>query len=391
MNKHTASYKIFVFQSALLWAGLPILWSFMPAFMQTHGFSVSQIGMLMAINPLIAISVQPFIGMRVDRSKSKNRIFILLMSGTLISVFLFPLNPVFSYILIMVSVLSFFQAGLIPISESIAIESVVHMGKSYAPVRMAGTIGYSITAIGIGYLMKLNTNTVFLSTIIIGGLNMLMVWRMPNVEGHPHIGKKVSIKVILEDKLLLLYNGFSIIAQLLLSFYMTFLPIFFLDLGGSQNQLGIVYFIAAMSEIPFLLGADRLLKKFGNQKLLILSMFVIGFRIFLLIFVKTPSWIYLISALNGLTFIVFSYTLAVYVNNTVKKELKTTGQTVLALSMGIGRILGAILGGFLIDGIGTHPTMILSFVLCIVAIVLFILGYRKLKADTAQKKINQAT
>lgn len=379
MTKHTPTYKIFVFQSALLWAGLPILWSFIPAFMQTNGFSVSQIGLLMAINPFIAIIVQPLIGIRVDRSKSKNRIFILLMFCTLVAVIFFPLSKVFTYVLLMVSVLSLFQAALIPISESIAIESVVHMGRSYAPVRMAGTIGYSITAIIIGYLMRIDTNSVFISTVIIGGLNMFMVWRMPNVEGHQESGKRVSIKVIFEDKLLLLYNGFSIIAQLLLSFYMTFLPIYFLDLGGSQNQLGMVYFIAAMSEIPFLLGADKLLKKFGNQRMLVFSMFIIGLRILLLVFVKTPFWIYLISALNGFTFVVFAYTLAVYVNNTVKKELKTTGQTILAVAQGIGRILGSLLGGFLMDGIGAHPTMILSFALCLVAIILFLLGYSRLR------------
>lgn len=383
MTKHTPSYKIFVFQSALLWAGLPILWSFIPSFMQINGFTSSQIGLLMAINPLIAIMVQPMIGIRVDRSKSKNRIFILLMLGTLISVVFFPLSQLFSYVLIMVAILSFFQAGLIPISESIAIESVVHMGKSYAPVRMAGTIGYSITAIGIGYLMKINTISVFVSTVIVGGLNMWLVWRMPNVEGHQGDGRKVSVRVIFEDKLLLLYNGFSVIAQLLLSFYMTFLPIYFLNLGGTQGQLGMVYFIAAISEVPFLLGADRLLKKFGNQRLLIFSMFMIGLRIFLLVFVKNPSWIYLISALNGFTFIIFTYTLAVYVNNTVKKELKTTGQTVLAVAMGIGRILGSVIGGLLMDSIGAHSTMILSFGLCIVAIVLFLVGYKALRARHA--------
>lgn len=383
MTKHTPSYKIFVLQSALLWAGLPILWSFIPSYMQINGFTSSQIGLLMAINPLIAIMVQPLIGVRVDRSKSKNRIFILLMFGTLISVVFFPLSQLFSYVLIMISVLSFFQSALIPISESIAIESVVHMGKSYAPVRMAGTFGYSITAIVIGYLMKVNTSSVFVSTVIIGALNMWMVWRMPNVEGHQGEGKRVSIRVIFEDKLLLLYNGFSVIAQLLLSFYMTFLPIYFLNLGGTQDQLGMVYFISAISEVPFLLGADRLLKKFGNQRLLIFSMFIIGLRIFLLVFVKNPSWIYLISALNGFTFIIFTYTLAVYVNNTVKKELKTTGQTVLAVAMSIGRILGSVLGGLLMDGIGAHPTMILSFGLCILAIAMFLIGYRALRTKNS--------
>jgi PPP family 3-phenylpropionic acid transporter len=130
--------------------------------------------------------------------------------------------------------------------------------------------------------------------------------------------------------------------------------------------------LAAMSELPFLLKADKIIWKLGVQNTLILSMGVIGLRFLLLFFIKTALWVYPIALLNGLTFIVFTFSLAVYINKTVKKELRATGQTIHGFAMAIGKILGSISGGFLVEGFGLLNTMLFFFLFCVTSILGFI-------------------
>jgi len=373
MENKRKSYFIIILQSGLLWSALPVMWSYMPAYLDMNGFTAGQVGLLMAVNPIIAMIFQPLLGIQADRTRSKNRMFALLMAGAIMSVFFLPYNRTFILTLIIIMIMSLFQVSLIPISESITLEALEHIHKSYAPSRMAGTICYSASALLLGYLMDIKVHYLFYAVMLIGLVHIGVMFMMPTVSGHQSSENKIRFRALFEDHFLILFYVFSLVAALLMSFFYTFFPIYFLDLGGSSDRLGILFLIGAMSEVPFLLFADRILKRFGNHLILLISMFFIGFRILLLTFVTDPLQIYPIAALNGLAFIVFNYVIAVYINKTVKKELRTTGQTVLALSMGAGRIIGTMLGGILIDSIGLTLTNILSFILSLVAILAFVI------------------
>lgn len=372
-------------QSGLIWSAIPVMWSYLSAYYQESGFSATQIGILMAINPMIAILFQPLLGMKADRAKSKNKIFAVLMAGSIVTTFFLPMNASYMFAFGVIVILSFFQVSLSPISESISLESLEHLNKSYAPSRMAGTLGYSVTAILFGYLMGINTDYLFYAAMLLSLIHIVVILKMPHIKGHQTRESHVPFRILFQDSYLILFFVFSSVAALLMSFYYTFLPIYFLDLGGSSDQLGIVFFISAISEIPFLLFADRIIRKIGNQVALLISMFAIGFRILLLVFVTSPAQIFPIALTNGLAFIVFNYVIAVYINKTVRKELRTTGQTVLAVSMGVGRIIGTLLGGYLIDAIGMDGTNILSFILSAVAMIGFALAANRIKRNAVMK------
>lgn len=385
MNTKRQAYPLVILQSALIWSGIPVMWSFMPAYFQLNGLTSSQIGILMSLNPIIAILVQPFFGVRVDRSPSKNRFFAILMLGSIGATFVLSFPGASFYLLIAnILVLAFFQASLTPISESISLESLEKLKKSYAPSRMGGTIGYSLSAILLGYLMGINSRYMFYCAILISFVHILIILKMNTVKGHQTQENRVPLRVLFQDKTLLLFFLFASVGAMLMNFYYTFVPTHFLKLGGSSHQLGIIFFISAIFEVPFLLFADRIVKKLGNSLLLFISMIIVGLRILLLAIIKDPIYIYPLSALNGLCFIVFNYVIAVYINRTVAKELRTTGQTVLAVFMGSGRVLGTLVGGFMIDQLGMHSTGIISFSVSIAAIVLFVIGNIKLKSSLLQ-------
>lgn len=375
------SIKKYMLQSALLWSSFPIIWGFLPVYLSAQGLTTSKIGILMALNPFMAVLVQPFLGMYADKASSKNRFFVFLMLGTMAACLLFTVSSIYAYVLVIGALVSVFQSGLGSVSESITLELLERIDKPYGPVRMAGTVGYSVISVIAGLLMKAEIKSVFYLTAFIGLMNILLVLRLPTVQGQQSIGKRASAMEVFADKRLTVFIVFAAIAQLCINFYGTFLPLFFLSVGGDKAMLGWVYFISAMSEIPFLLYAERIIKKLGIPLALSLAMGFIGIRFLLLILINSSAWVFAISLLHGCTFIVFTYSLAVYINKTVKKELRTTGQSMLAVASAVGRSIGAVLGGYLIESLGLKQTMLLSFALCVAAIFGFVVVMAGLKRE----------
>jgi PPP family 3-phenylpropionic acid transporter len=373
MHEQKNSMKVLVIQSALLVGGLPVALGFLPVYLKHIGFVPSQIGILMALNPLLCIVFQPFLGVLADRAKSKNRILIILTACGAVSAILVPVSTNFAYVMIAATMFTVFMSFQVPISESITLEVLECNGKSYGPIRMAGTIFFAVNAVIIGLLVNLDLRSIFYVTGAIGILNVLSTQRLPKVKGHQSESGKVPFSEVFKDKFLVLFLFFSVVAHLGISLYAVFLPMYFESIGGNGSQLGILFFLAAISEIPFLLKADKIIKRLSMQGTLVISMCVIALRFLLIYFIKTPLGVYPVALLNGLTYIVFTYSLAVYVNKTVKRELLTTGQTFLGVSMALGRILGALLGGYMIEALGISNTMLFTFLLCALSILSFVI------------------
>ena len=299
--------KKYVLQSALFWACIPIMWSFLPTYFDGIQMSSGQIGVLMAINPFVSIIAQPLFGTQTDKASSKNKVYNILMFLTVIGLLLIPMNTNYRYVILIIFIVSIFQAALLPISESITLESLEHIGQSYGPVRMAGTVSYALVAILVGVMMRIDITMIFYVTAVIGVANIVIVALLPTVKGHHDKHNKVSYKVIFEDRMLTIFISLTVIAQIMMSFFMTFFAVYFIAQGGSSSRVGWLFFIAALSEVPFLYFADRIIERFGVKKTLFFSMFIFGVRFVALVFSQSPTWFYFISLLHGMTYIIVAY------------------------------------------------------------------------------------
>ena len=319
------SRAIFVAQSWLLWGSIPVLSMFLPLYLTTIGMSTAQIGILMALSPAMAVLLPPFIGMYADRSPSKNRVLLILTVGVAVTALLYPLATSFWYLLALGLVLAVFQAAQGPLSETIILEGLSHMGKAYGPVRLAGTFGFAVVALAVGPLLNLDVRFLFFTVGGMALLNIVSVAKMPLVKGHQADGNPVPVSHLFHDKRLTLMLGFALVTNLTLQFYNSFFSVYFINLGGSRDQVGYLLAAMAVSELPFLLWAEKILEKLGLRWTLVASVVVMIFRFAALALIQAPFWLYPISLLNGLTFIVFAYSLATYIAKNVRKELRATG------------------------------------------------------------------
>lgn len=346
--------------------------TFVPVYLSNIGYGQTAIGALLALGPFIAMIAQPIWGVAGDRAKTKNVILQILLLGSAISIIIYPLSNGFYYIAFIMGLYTFFQTSIAPLSDAITLEYIDKTRWKFGTIRMAGTIGFAIMSVLAGIIAKKNINAIFILCFGVIMLNFAISFLLPKIKGYQYNAPKVSIWELFKNHELVLLMIFNLIIQTTLGFYYAFFPIYFKEIGGDNALLGWAMFISSISEIPFLLFADKILKKLGTERTLLASGTVAAVRWLLLHFVNDPYIVLPLQLLHGLIFIVFSFAMATYINKEVPKELRASGQTVNGLiGLGLSRILGSILGGALSDMVGIKQVFLYDSLFAFGAVLMF--------------------
>jgi MFS transporter, PPP family, 3-phenylpropionic acid transporter len=353
--------------------GNAIYGTFIPVYLNSSGFSHSQIGTLLSLGPFIAILAQPWWGTVSDRARTKNAVLLLLITGTAISILLFPLVNSFIYLLVMICVFTFFQTSIFSISDAITLEELDKQQRwSFGTVRMGGTFGFALMSILFGLAANKHLDSMFWLYAAVMGISFLLVLHFPKVQGHQSGGQSVRIWKLFQHRKLSLYLSFSFILQITLGYYYAFFPIYFKEMGGDNLLLGWSMVISSLSEIPFLFYSGKLLKRIPVPYILLGAACATALRWFLFANVHLPFWILVIQLLHGLIFIVLTVTMATYINQEVPKELKASGQTLNGLiNLGAARIIGSFFGGLASSAFGMRNVFFYNGLIVIVCIVIF--------------------
>ena len=366
---HMAFFLIYMLVYMLRAAYSP----FLPIYLDSLGFNKSMIGILQAIGPLAAISIQPAWGLAGDRKNSKNTILRIMLLGSAITYILFPVSSQFLYIVFIIAAFSIFETSIVPMNDAITLEYIYENTQwKYGMIRLFGTIGYAAMAVIMGMIVKQNIYMTFIGYFILAMIAFVISFRLPIIKGHQTKQNKVPYRRLFENRELVMLLIFGLIIQVTLGMYYSFFPIYYKQLGAGNLLIGLSMSISALSEIPFLVFAEKIQNRINIHRILIISALIMGLRWLLLSQVTNIYAILLISVLHGFSYVVFNYCLVVYINQKVPQELKASGQTLNNLvSIGLTRIIGSLLGGFFSDRVGISTVFLYSFYINIAAVFIF--------------------
>lgn len=363
---------MFVALYTLIYMAHAVYNTFFPVYLDYAGFGRTAIGSLMALGPFVTMIAQPVWGAAGDKARSKNSILKILAAGCGLLILLYPLYNNYYYTAAIIVAFTFFQTSIYPISDAITLEHLSLGNWKFGPIRMAGTISFAVMVVITGSYLKENINSIFPLYSAICLLVLITVFLLPKVKGHQYQGNKVPLLRLFKNRDLVLLMAFNLTIQISLSYYYGFFPIFYKSLGGDNKLLGLTQFAAAISEIPFLLFADRIIRKIGTKGTMIITAFVFTIRWFLFSVVSNIYALIFINMLHGFGYIVINYCMAVYIDRNVPPELKASGQTMNGLiGLGAARIIGSIMGGYLSDTFGMSKTFLIESIFMFAAVLLF--------------------
>ena len=336
--------RIFFFE-ALIYASLATK-NLLGQYFDISGFSSTEIGILMAVLPVVSLVSSP-LWFKISSRLGQNRIYYIVSLSSAVCIWpIFATSDFLTSLLFMI-LFSLFFSGVVPLGDSIIMTIIKKTGGRFDRVRLFGTIGFAATSMLLSSLVGISFFWLFAATSVVLAFSPIFLEKKPGESRTAAPDNYAGAGSLLQFSMMTIGMFCGITLN---SFHNSFIAVFTRQNGMDPSVVGIVFAITALSEIPFLLVADRIIEKIGSMKILLFGMAVIGIRMILVSFATNVYALYLVESLHGLTYILMYYSLFHFIHYGLSGRRQIFAQSVFwIVRSGLTFIVGSIGGGIIID------------------------------------------
>jgi PPP family 3-phenylpropionic acid transporter len=360
----------YLFYFASLGALVPY-WSL---YLKSLGFSVTEIGQLVAIlmaTKIVAPNVWGWIADHTGQRMLIVRIASLLAAAAFAGVFL---GSGYGWLVAVMIVFSFFWNASLPQFEA---TTMSHLGSDtwrYSSIRLWGSVGFIITAAGLGPL--LDTYGAGMLPAVVLGL-FIAIWfsslAVPeSAAGHLPLDQE-PLRKVLGRPLVIALLAVCFLMQASHGPYYAFFTLYLEDFGYSRSLIGQLWGLGVIAEIGVFMVMPRLLPRFGARRLLLAAVGLTVLRWLLIaLFAAHVPVILFAQTLHAASFGLY-HAVAIYMIHALFTGAhQGRGQALYSsLSFGAGGAAGSLVSGYLWTGINPEAMFLLAAVtsLCALAVV----------------------
>jgi PPP family 3-phenylpropionic acid transporter len=163
----------------------------------------------------------------------------------------------------------------------------------------------------------------------------------------------------------------------------SFLFLYIDELGGSRTLMGLSLTVATISEVPIFFYAERLLRRWGARGVLMMALLAQVVRTFAYALIPAAWLILPVSLLHGFTFsAMWSASVAYASELAAPKGLMATAQGLLGgVSMGLGGVVGALVGGLVYERYGPVTLFVAVGLVALAGLLFFLVAGRNVTAQ----------
>jgi PPP family 3-phenylpropionic acid transporter len=347
--------------------------------------NAEQVGILLSVGAILTIFVLPIWSSISDKTGNRRAVLKVVTLGVSLGLLLYMLPTDFWSLLIVVTLFMSFHDALQPLTDAIVISYLSKTNIKFSAIRIGGTIGFASISLIAGHINAYSTNLTFILGSIILFILFLLTWKLPQVKIEKKEKRKLDFRKLFQNKKVIYILFIAFAFQVAQGFYFGFLGIYIVELGYTSREIGWANFIGVLFEIPVFFVIDRALRRFTVVPVTLFCIFTVVVRMFLLYAAgEMGLWMVYLSMFGaGVSFIGFYYSCATFINSEMDDDMKSSGQSMLALSqLGFGSITGTMLGGFIAQNFGIRFSFLyfgigLGIVCLICSIVFSAIGIKK--------------
>jgi len=359
-------FYFFFFQS------VAINMAYMPSHLRAVGLTGWQISAALAVAPIFSLVVPLGWAWLADRTRRHDRVLRIVACGAWLgfSPLVFVRGAAarsFSVILVGYICYAIFNVGMGGLADALAVVRV-RAGAIYGRLRLWGSVGFVIAAVGTGAALTVLPARV---ATLAGPLIPIAMWlalggafvastrlRGSGEEAtRPHGGDLRALLATPGLSLLLLAGALH---WACMTPYNVFLGVFLRDLGLPPVAWGLAYSIGVLAEMLVLLYFHRLQARFSLDALLAAAFVASALRWLAVARVRSPVALILLQSLHGMTFGMFWSAAIALIAATVPPQLRATGQALLVMSINLGAAGGNLATGVLYDVSGPRKLFLLA-------------------------------
>jgi PPP family 3-phenylpropionic acid transporter len=335
-------------------ANLPYL----AAYLRGLGFSGGAIGTVQMLSPLVAAPVALGWAAAADRVGALSRALAAASAGAAAAACFLPLarTPLALGAVVLAGALA--ERAVVPLADAVTLEWSREHGRSYARIRLFGSLGFIAAAQGLGLVLSARGDRpgdaavpVAIAVCVVAyALSARTLPSEPLRAARPRLVQAVAL--LADARLLALLLACAVHWAACAPFHLLF-GVFVRDEGLPASVTGLAMAVGVGAEVVALLWLPALERHLRNRTLFALTFAASALRWALLSVAHGTAAVVLLQVLHGFTFGVFWGASMRAMSTLVPPELRATGQALFAaVVFGGGNAVGYQLSGLGYDALG---------------------------------------
>ena len=363
-------------------------------YLLAHGFSNTQVGVLLALANIISAFCQPYIAGIIDKpGYLTNRRFILIAVLTILigSVILMFVQNNKAVIFVVYALIYMIQFAYQPVMTALCFEyQKAGCDIYYGLARGLGSASFAVVSAFIGGMVEKNGVNLLLivniATMIISAL-LIFTFKKPESETEEKENEESLDTSEAHNNIAdftRTYPAFMLFMLATVCFYFAhnmindFMIQIIRHLGGAETQLGYANFLQAILELPVMALIVYVFKKITADKLLVFSGAAFFVKILILIFATNMAMMYLSQSFQLFAYAVYIPAAAYYVSNTMEEFDQVKGQAYVTSAITLGGVFSNLLSGVILDHLGIKIMLITGTAVCAVGVIIAYIAMNKL-------------
>jgi len=350
---------------------LGVLLPYWSPYLASLGFSLAEIGKLMAIIMATKMVAPVIWAWLADHSRTSMRLVRL---ATFLSA-IFYLGVFFGtdfwWLAVVMMLFTFFWNAALPQLEVTTLNHLGNDDNRYGKIRLWGSIGFIVTSLFLGYALDSNPASLVLPVIFIL-LTAIFISTLfiPDAGKPAHPEQGGIVRYILQYPELMSFLTVSFLLQASHAPYYTFYTIYLSDFGYSKTVIGILWALGVLFEVILFLNLHKFLKPVRFRTMLIGSCLITGLRWLIIgLFPESILLLVLAQVLHAVSFGLFHGVAVSMVHRYFTGRHQHRGMALYgSISFGAGGAVGSLASGYMMGWLGA------SFTFAAASLVVFIAG-----------------
>ena len=331
----------------------------------------TQLGLVLAIRPLVGMLAQPLWGQVADRTGSRARMLVFLAFGTAVGYLVLAQAKTFPVLLAAMAFAALFSSAAMPMATSVCMAALgARATEAFGRLRMWGTVGFLVLVVGFPLLLhrvqaarglvrepggpsEPGLELIFYVAAAISAVAAIVAWRLPRDGAMATRSRRGDLRLLLRHRPYRRLLYFVFLGQLCHQAPIHLFAPFIVAHGGSIDTVSRMWIPMLLLEIPLVYYSGAIVARVGVRGLLAIGVLADGFRWLACSLLGDLSIMYGLALLHGVVVTGLFVGSALYVEAVVPERLRSTGQGLLAMvGFSFAGVISNVAGGLLFEHFG---------------------------------------
>jgi len=341
------------------------------------GLNGKEVGVISMLAPLAMLLISPFISASADRMGKRAVTLALVLLITGVGFALLGFARTFIMLLPAMALLAVVRAPAVALGDGLVARMAVNRQLDFGSMRLGGSIGFFVLCILGGLGWNAFGYRVMFPVVAIGfTVAALSGWLL---EETPGSGRPFQIPwaLIKSDGFLTLLLVAGILMGGAFSMVLIYQGMYITDMGGDQTLVGIVVAASALTELPMMRSAGRLIRRWGGIPALLLGYTIMAISIGGFALASQPWMLLVFSLLRGPGVALMMVGTVTILDRRAGEDHSATVQSLnSAGAFGLAPLISSPLGGWLWDAASPRAVFWVSMGLMVLAGLVLVICWK---------------